>query len=258
MALQPTGISLPGLQKPRSACGAVASGQAGRSLGQKPRKSTSFCSSSSSAQCWMLLGLSSFCIFPIPWGLERQRPLPFSLLCCLIAGEFKPFHSSVFRLFQVYCPMYAWSADFCHMSPSSTPMEEKRRGKITVQHLMVVSLTQMNSFHFWFFYCLFHSILFMYFSFPVFHSFSSQHTALLSASQRKAAWQLLRAVELDCPGFGSCLSCLLVVWSWTSFWTFWWLSFHICRMVPSWKHVVRIKWVLSALLWKELLNAKCC
>lgn len=126
----------------------------------------------------MLLAWSPFFIVPIPWGLGRQRPLPSSPLCCLIAGEFKPFHSSAFRLFQVYCPMYAWPADFCHMWSSPTPM--KKGEKKTVQHLMVISLIQTNSFHFWFFYCLLESIVFC---FPVssFHTFACLSTPCTSA-----------------------------------------------------------------------------
>lgn len=86
--------------------GPVAAGQVGNSLGQKPRKSTSF---------YFLLICSVFNVagtepfaFPIPGGLGRHRllVLPSSLLCCLIAGEFRLVLSSAFRLFQVYCPMY--------------------------------------------------------------------------------------------------------------------------------------------------------
>ena len=102
--------------------GVVASGQAGRSLSQKPRKCTSFyflliCSVLNAA------GIEPF-IFPIPEGLGRQGLLPSSLLCCLIAGEFRPFLSSVFGLFQVYCPMCVGSAGFCHVSFSPTPLNK--------------------------------------------------------------------------------------------------------------------------------------
>lgn len=106
--------------------GVVASGEAGRSLGQTCRKSTSFhflliCS------VWNAARIESF-IFPISWSLGRQRPLCSSLLCCLIAGEFRSFLSPAFRLFQAYCPMYVqcWFLPWVVFTYSS----EQKRGKI--------------------------------------------------------------------------------------------------------------------------------